>query len=185
MNAFIDYLHSFSEVDQLLIGKLELIIRREGFLAGDYLLKPGKIPSRIYFLEQGLAKAFYAHADGRIEVRQFFKSPCLVWDAQAFLSRKPSQLSLQIITTSQLSSLSFGELQTLLQQSSQALRIARLVLADCMQQRDLRSFLSGLPLPERYRYFCQRFPCHQLAVQDIASYLYAYPTSISRLRRRL
>lgn len=182
MSSFIDYIQSFTPLDQSLVTQLALIIHQESFFSGEFLLRPGRILSRIYFLKKGLAKAFAYQSGGRVEVHQFFQEGTLLWDAQSFLSRHPSKVYIQLLENCQLESIESSALHTLLQQSSQARKCANLVLADCLQQRDLRGSFNSLPLQKSYAAFCLQFPCHRLPVQDIASYLGVRATTLSRLR---
>lgn len=184
MASFNEYIQNLSPLDQALIVQLDLITKKESLFAGEYVLRPGRMLSRIYFLEHGLAKAFSFEQNGQLDLQQFFQSGSILWDTDSLLSRRSSQVYIQLLEDSLLSSIDFPDLHTLLQQSSQARKCANLVLADCLQQRDLRSVLLGMPLAKRYAYFCTQFPCQQLAVQDIASYLRVHASSLSRLRGR-
>lgn len=171
-------------VDNIFSGFGVRVTRRKGeFLFGQHAES-----SNLFFIEQGLVKAFYETRDGKEFIKSFICEGQIIGSLQALLADRPNSFSVvaledcvvREIPKAQLLGAADknGELQALMNKQL-------LMLAMKKEQREYE--LLCLSAEERYQMFCQREA--ELAIRltqvDIARYLGITPVALSRIRKRL
>ncbi len=126
----------------------------------------------------------YFDAENKTHVIAFTYSPNLCAIPESFSFQTPSKYFLSCLTDSELTYITFDELQRLFEKSQAIERLFRrmteAVLAGIINRH---TELHSMTMEERYKAFCQRSP-HLLQLVPhnyIASYLSIDPTNFSKL----
>lgn len=150
------------------------------------LLKQGRICNHLWFLEQGVVRYFYRDERGRETNVWFSIDQDMVTDAPSFLNQTPATSGIQLLEDSELYSITFSDLHSLLLAHHEiALWGLRLVASTYMLQiEDRLGDLQFLNAAERYHKLLAQFPgiTQRVSLGHIASYLNIAQETLSRIR---
>jgi len=159
--------------------------KQEEAPARHLLLKEGDISRKIYVIDKGCVRSWFAH-DGKEISFQFFFEGDVVYSAESFRKNSPSLFSMETIEPVILRWLS--------QQDMALVREDPLLYNEMIERaadkqaefmRHFFSYLKNTP-QERYELLVQQHPeiIKRVPLQHIASYLGITPVSLSRIRSR-
>lgn len=154
---------------------------------GSFLFHQHEKNQQLFFIEQGLVKAFYETIEGKEFIKSFIAEGGFIASMQAVVAGSASAFSVLALEDCAVlevpASVFTGPLAddpVVMQKLNQAL----LQLAMKKEQREYE-FLCLSP-EQRYLAFCEREPglIARLTQQDIAKYLGITPVALSRIRKR-
>jgi CRP-like cAMP-binding protein len=151
-----------------------------------FLLKAGKPCKHIWFMTQGAVRYFYTNDQGKETNTWFSLDTQIITDAPSLVNQTPSQESIQLMEDSELYSIEYANIQTLLQNHhSFALWYIRLVELHYISQiEDRIADLQFLDAKERYQKLLNLCPdiTNRISLGNIASYLNITQETLSRIR---
>jgi CRP-like cAMP-binding protein len=151
-----------------------------------FLLKPGKPCKHIWFMTQGAVRYFYTNDQGKETNTWFSLDTQIITDAPSLVNQTPSQESIQLMEDSELYSIEYANIQTLLQNHhSFALWYIKLVELHYISQiEDRIADLQFLDAKERYQKLLNLCPdiTNRISLGNIASYLNITQETLSRIR---
>ena len=151
-----------------------------------FLLKLGKPCKHIWFMTQGAVRYFYTNDQGKETNTWLSLDTQIITDAPSLVNQTPSQESIQLMEDSELYSIEYAEIQTLLQKHhSFALWYIRLVELHYISQiEDRIADLQFLGAKERYLKLLNLYPdiTNRISLGNIASYLNITQETLSRIR---
>jgi len=185
-SRFLDVLSAIHPLEPALSAALLASMQVEEWPAHHYLLQPGQVARRIYFLETGLVRG-YTLRQGREVSSWFMREGDFVISIASFFTQTPSEEYLQLLEPSRGFSLSYEQLQRLYREFPIFNFHGRVLTEQYYVLSELRArHLRAQPAAERYAQLLRDFPTvfQRVAVQHIASHLGMAPETLSRLRGR-
>ncbi len=156
------------------------------FKKGDFILQNGQIEPYVAFVDKGIIRAYHLKDGEEICV-------AFTWDGYycssfaSFLSRKPSNYTIECLSDCTLVAIEHGDLQLLFNQYQLVERWGRLAAEEVLIGKENREVeMLSFSAEERYHRIYQQSPqLFQLVSQKhIASYLGMKPETFSRLRKK-
>jgi CRP-like cAMP-binding protein len=148
------------------------------------LLREGEIFQRMYFIEKGLARAFYFD-EGKEHTSWFMKEGDFIISVNSFYKQVPSQESIEVLEDSIMASITYGQLQELYQKHLEFNIISRVLTEHYYSLSEERLFAMRQPSAKhRFEFFIIRYPelAKRIFLKQMASFLRMTPETISRLR---
>lgn len=178
-----EYFKPFHDISNEDVGLLEQHLRTRSLKKGDFITVPGQVQKELYFVKSGVQMSYF-ETEKKTHVIAFTYPPniCTIPDSLAF--QTPSKYYLACLTDSELSYLTFDELNRLFDASQSVERLFRKMTEALLAGFINRHIeLHAMTIKERYQAFCKRSP-HLLQLvphKYIASYLGIDPTNFSKL----
>jgi CRP-like cAMP-binding protein len=151
-----------------------------------FLLKSGKTCKHLWFMTKGAARYFYTNDQGKEMNTWFSLDTQIVTDTTSFVKQEPAHESIQLMEDSELYSITYASLQTLLQKHhSFALWYIKLVEVHYVSQiEDRIADLQFLDAKQRYQKILNQQPdiTNRVSLGNIASYLNITQETLSRIR---
>ncbi len=157
------------------------------FKKNDLILQEGHVCKFIMYIEVGCVRYFHIR-DGEEITGQFFLENNWFTDFESFISRKPSNISIQALEDCAIFIIPKEKLEKLYVDFPVFERFGRLMAEQAFLGLRQRNKISTLLTPEeRYQSFLKNRPdiVQRVAQHYIASYLGLKPQSLSRIRKRI
>ncbi|WP_104204052.1 Crp/Fnr family transcriptional regulator [Billgrantia saliphila] len=154
---------------------------------GTMLIRQGAVERTFFFLEQGLAKAYYESVDGRILIKSFIREGEIIASMQAIMAGQPSLFNLVTLENSQFLAAPGGALMEHFERNPAIHVPLNKLLAHVAMKKERREYeFLCLSAEQRYLDFCQNEPelIERISQADVARYLGITPVALSRIRRR-
>lgn len=148
------------------------------------LLREGQVCDTLYFIEEGLARAFYFR-EGEEVTTWFMQENDMIISVYSFYSQKPGYENMQLLEDSTLIALKHSSLQRLYQKHPQFNFIGRVLTEHYYTLSEERTVsLRKDTARQRYEKLLAAQPriFQRTLLKYIASYLGVTPETISRLR---
>lgn len=157
-------------------------------LKKQFLIRPGAIVDKEYYVVKGCLKAYYLDAAGEKHIIQFAIEDWWISDFEAFFGKGPAKLYVEAIEDSFLLGIQGEILETLYQRIPKFERFFRIRTTRtfvALRRRILSSLEKNAT--EQYVDFCANYPgiADRVTNYHIANYLGIKPESLSRIRRNL
>lgn len=150
------------------------------------ILKSGQVSDRIYFINEGLVRAFYER-DGKEHTLWLGFAGEFVYSVKSFIEQSPSLDTIVLVTDCKFTSLSYQNLQYLYNKDPIWNKFGRLMFEKyyVILIERIRLFQS-LSAAERYDQVDKRHPniLEEVKLTHLASYLGMAPETLSRLRAK-
>jgi|LakMenE01Jun11ns_1017448.scaffolds.fasta_scaffold9728939_2 CRP-like cAMP-binding protein len=151
-----------------------------------FLLKPGKPCKHIWFMTKGAVRYYYTNEQGK-EINTWFSMDSqVIADTSSLVKNVPSQESIQLLEDSEMYSIEYTSLQTLIQKHHAfSLWYIKLVeLHYIAQIEDRLTDLQFLDAKQRYQKLLSLYPdiTNRISLGNIASYLNITQETLSRIR---
>ncbi len=158
------------------------------FLKNEYFVSQGKICRKLAFIAEGVMRFCMFRDDGTDVTCFLMCENDFVGDPESFFSQKPSDKNAQALTDCQLISISYENMQTLLQQLFHGKEInAAIDHYVMMKMLYQRTFLLNLDATVRYKEFMREYAhiLQRVPLSYIANFLGITQQSLSRLRKQI
>lgn len=177
----IKQLYPLSEAGlQAIIAQLEKVDHKKG----DFLFKEGRIGTKVYLIEKGIARAFSNRDDKEITF-WFGTEGDVMMSYNSYVSGKPGYETIELLEDSILYAISHDALQHLYETEITIANWGR-KLAEYELIKTETCFVSqqGVPAAERYRNLLDSNPqlIQRVQLGYIASYLGVSQVTLSRIR---
>lgn len=150
------------------------------------LLRPGRICTSLYFMEQGCVRYFYTDETGKETNVWFSFERELIADALSFTRQSASEESIQLLEDSELYAIDYADVQRLLRtQHAFAMWYIRMLEQHYIPQiEDRVTDLQFLNARQRYEKLLYLFPdiTNRVSLGHIASFLNITQETLSRIR---
>ncbi len=149
-----------------------------------YLLKEGEVFQKMYFIEKGMARAFYFD-EGKEHTSWFMKEGDFIISVNSFYKQVPSQEYVEVLEDSVMASINYHQLQGLYQKHLEFNIISRVLTEHYYSLSEERLFaMRQSSSKHRYNFFTSHYPdlVRRISSKQMASFLRMTPETLSRLR---
>jgi CRP-like cAMP-binding protein len=153
----------------------------------DLLVAQGEIENRVHFIIEGISRSFFFKDDTEISFEFHFQGS-FISAYESFLTRTPSQHSVEAFTPLTVLSINHTDLMLVFEQSAKLAQIKLLFTEELFIKTSERvKDLLSLSATERYLKLLNAYPQYvqQIPLKYLASYLHLTPESLSRIRKKL
>ncbi len=151
------------------------------------LQKEGKITRNLYYIEQGIARIFYYNKHGKDISYGFYTENNMVTISESFFQQTPSRYNLELLEDSMIYSLSYNDLNSLLNEYPTLEKVKSHVLLYFLGKAAERIVaLQFLSARQRYETLMNNQPeiIQRVALGQIATYLGITQETLSRIRAK-
>ncbi|WP_431121840.1 Crp/Fnr family transcriptional regulator [Flagellimonas flava] len=151
----------------------------------EVLLEQAAFCDAIYFVNEGMLRAYSLAEDGKEHTVMFAISDWWITDVFAFVKEQKSAVNIEALVPSSVFRLSKSDYEHLLVQIPNLERFFRILMQNAYIREQRRSMENlSLPAKEKYEIFKTRYPeiSKQLNQKQIASYLGITPEFLSMIR---
>lgn len=162
-------------------------ILTQEFRRKHYLLSPGEICRRLYFVCSGFVRAYFIDLNGKECTTWFVGKGDLVISANSFFNQQPSNEYIQVLKNCKLQSLTWHQINALYAEFHESNLLGRIFIQKYFINSEERSKFLRIQQPEeRYDKVMSAYPdLHLQTTQtNIASYLALSRETLSRIRRK-
>jgi CRP-like cAMP-binding protein len=150
------------------------------------LLQQGQTCKHLWFMTKGAARYFYTNEEGKEMNTWFSLDTQVIADTTSFVSQEPSEENIQLLEDSEMYSIEYSALQSLLQKHhSFALWYIKLIEQHYVAQiEDRIADLQFLNAKQRYQKLLNLYPeiTNRISLGNISSYLNITQETLSRIR---
>ncbi len=173
---------SFNELNKI-VSKLQF----KKIKKGEVLIAAGETENYISFVLSGTMRTFFFKDEKEVCLEFFFEGD-LTGSLASFLTRKPSTLSQEALSTVSLAQLSYNDLQELYSDVPKLEKASRMLTEGLfMKSSDKVIELLSMSAIERYEKLIEQHPKYyqNIPLKYLASYLNVTPESLSRIRKNI
>jgi CRP/FNR family transcriptional regulator, anaerobic regulatory protein len=184
-NQLLSHLGSVTDLSQAFKEALLSQLKEEKIKAHQIIHASGQVESRLWYLESGFARTYYFDGTGKEHTLVFYTTNDLIFFYKGFW-REAADYYLEGITESNMISLSYDSLNTLLDRFPEAWKLVTIFTRKRYYLDSFKSRLMTWSAEERYAQFRKTSPeIFRLAsIRLIASYLNMTRENLSRLMGR-
>lgn len=168
--------------------RLQEQLLTENFPQRHFVLRPGEIARRIYFIRQGFLRAFSIDRNGRQTTSRFFSQGELMTSIHSFFNQQPAEEYIEVLKASTVQSLSWNKLNSFYADFPESNLVGRILLQKHYTQSEKHHIMMRIFNPlERYQALLSLYPKieQQTTQTNIASYLGLSRETLSRMKSRL
>ncbi len=157
-------------------------------IKGTCLFRQHEPAANLFFIEQGLVKAFYETRDGKEFIKSFIRERQIIGSLQALFADRPNSFSVVALEDCVVREIPKAHLLGAADENRELQKLMNEQLLALAMKKEQREYeLLCLSAETRYQVFCQREAAlaDRLTQLDIARYLGITPVALSRIRKRL
>lgn len=185
MEQLLGLLNALQSLSPELAAHLSAILKHRQYKKKDHLLREGMVSNHVYFVEQGLLRAYTNNGKGEVITNWFMKEGDVIFSVESFLEQQPSLESIVALEEVSVYYISYEELSTIYQLFPEFNYHGR-VLTEKYYTLSLKrgASIKKKTAQERYHLLLQQEPhlLKRAPLQDIASYLGMSPEMLSKVR---
>ncbi|WP_259067875.1 Crp/Fnr family transcriptional regulator [Mucilaginibacter sp. X4EP1] len=185
MKQFLDYLHKITPLSADAQAAIVAKLQKAAYSKGEVLIKELSKCEHLFFIEKGLARAYY-FKQGKEITDWFGLENSVIGPVVRHFPTKTGMHSVELLEDTVVISISFYDLQELYDKYHEIERLGRMIAIQTilsMQQKiDSMQFLTA---KQRYHDFVKAYPSllQRVSLGDIASYLGMNQVTMSRIRK--
>lgn len=187
MNEILHFIESICPISPELVDYLTKNLKHKQLRKKEFLLKAGHVSRSVYFIQQGLLRAFYMKEDSDVTC-WFMKESDFSVSIESFYEQKKSYESIQALENCSLYYINYQELEYMYQQFPEFNAIGRLLTIKyhILWVKQLYS-IRMQDADERYRWLMANDPdlLARVPAKYIASYLDITPITLSRIKAKI
>ena len=153
----------------------------------DLLTRNGEVEHYVYFILSGIVRHFFVWEEREVCLDFGFEKN-LVSSYVSFVSQKPSDISIQALTSVKAFRIHYHHVEAMYAMSKRHEHFGRVIAERLFAHRLQREMiLLSMSAEEKYRHLLSERPdlIRKIPVKDIASYLGIHPESLSRIRSKI
>ncbi|RRB06412.1 Crp/Fnr family transcriptional regulator [Larkinella rosea] len=184
METLLNSIRQLQPIAEPLESMLRQMLRRHELPRRHWLLIPGQVSERIFFIEKGVARGYFLKEDREV-TSWFMKESDFIISIVSFYSRQPAQEYVELLEESVLWSITYEQLQRLYATFPEFNKVGRLLTERYYLRSEQRAQnLRMQSARERYEQLLTDFPeiFRRVPLKYIASHLGLSPETVSRLR---
>ena len=174
-------------IDEKILKRYTDNWKEQSFPKKHVITAEGKIQKDIYFVLEGLQKAYHLH-DGKEHIMAFTYPPSFSGIPESFFTQSPSKYYLESITKSKVLKISYKKHQELLKEHRPIETLFRIATENMLCGLVQRHYeLMAFDIETRFKNFIQRSPqlLNKIPHKDLASYLRIDASNFSKLLRKV
>lgn len=187
MNEILHFIESLYPLSPQLIDYLSQNLKHKKLLKKEFLLKAGHVSRSVYFIQQGLLRAYYMKGDTDI-TSWFMREGDFSVSIESFYEQKKSYESIQALENCSLYYIDYQELEFMYQQFPEFNAIGRLLTIKyhILWVKQLYT-IRMQDADGRYRWLLEndRDLLARVPAKYIASYLDITPITLSRIKAKV
>ena len=187
MHEMLYFLQSIHPLSPQLLDYLSKNLHHRQLLKKDYLLKAGHVSRSVYFIQQGLLRAFYMRGDTEV-TSWFMQEGDVSLSIESFYEQKKSYESIQALEDCSLYYIDYQELEYIYRHFPEFNVIGRLLTIKyhILWVQQLYS-IRMQSADERYKWLLDNHPglLSRVPAKYIASYLDITPVTLSRIKAKV
>ncbi len=155
---------------------------------GEHVFSQGEVDTNLYFIKQGLLKAYYISDDGKEFIKSFLLPDSTIASVSSFYSKAPSPFSVVCLEPCELVSVSFDELyKNSATNQDVAMKVIDMLLQLAMKKERREYEFLCLSPEDRYRLVLDTSPklLEKITQNDLAKYLGLTAIGLSRIKKRV
>ncbi len=188
MDKFINYIKNVHPLPKKSIDNFVKILTKKKYLSKEQISKIGDIPTKISFLESGIARLFMISPKGNEYNKVIFKSGDFIGSLSALIKNEPSIYTIECLTDCSTIECEYSDFITLTESDNNLGILHRKNLEKLYITNHNRNieFLT-LNATERYLNLRKRIPNidNLIPQKQISNHLAITPIQLSRIRRKL
>ncbi|MFZ4928039.1 Crp/Fnr family transcriptional regulator [Chryseobacterium sp. Mn2064] len=187
-NQLINYLESFTPIDEKDKLYIEEVFERRFFKEGDYLLYPNHICRELFFVCKGVSRITVLKEKGNTVTNFFFKENQFCTILKSFTHQTEAIEGIQAACDLEVLSISREKLLLLHKTLPYIGKIIDQIIQQAVLDKvELRNSYLGLDSTSRYQLFLKQQPevAKLVSLNSIASYLGITQQSLSRIRKNI
>ncbi len=178
----------YADIDKASLNYLLGQSNLQYYESNQIIIRAHKIQESIFFLTNGLVRAYYNDAKGNEITIRFINNSGWATHYSAFISKAPSKYTFQALEPCTALSIPFKAIQEGYLKHQGLERFGRLVAESVLrtQQARIESF-QFLDAEARYLEFVQTYPAlfNRVSLSHLSSYLGIQRQSLSRIRKKI
>lgn len=181
-DRLIEFLRSVDHFNPAIEAYIRDTVYEVHYTKGQIMASPGKRADEIWFILNGMAKEYYYDSSGKNIITTFWKENELMFIAESFFLKIPSDRYIELIEDSTVLTLSGKQVLKLQLEHPDIHILGYSILSGAKRKSDERGALLMLSGKDRHKEFCKHFPSTRISVADAASYLGLTRETVSMLR---
>jgi CRP-like cAMP-binding protein len=184
-DLFIRTLAFIAPLSESLQQQFARMIVREKHPKKTFLLKEGQTAKKIYFINEGFARAFYQTPDGRECTSWFMGGGDFMISVYSFFTQQPAAENIELLEDTDLLSMTWAQLQSIYADYPEFNFTGRIITQKYYMESEERNILlRTLTARERYERLLQTHPqiLKHASLGQVASYLGITQETLSRVR---
>ncbi len=187
-NVFLSAIKSIYPISSEVENEIKKALEIKHFKAGDIIIKRNKINDKLFFINQGMVRAYYFKSEGKSsnEVTSWLIAENgFVYIPQSFLTQSPSVEEVEVLEDAIMTTIAYEDLQNIYQNYPETNFIGRILTEGYLVMYDNRvRSLRMMSAKDRHDSFAFNFPelYHRAPLKYIASFLGITPETLSRVR---
>lgn len=176
-------LNNIHPIDSSVLKAIVRVAKQRTLPKGAILLCERQVLDEVYFIEEGLVRAFY-YQDKKEITSWMVGEGRFIWPLPSYLLRRPSRENIQLLETTTLLSISRQDVEDLKRNHKAFDELQNRIMERYIVLYDLRVQMLLLKAEDRFETYQQVFPefCQRVPLRHIATYLGIDPAHLSRVR---
>lgn len=183
--SLLNTFQAIAPLPQAFYERLLPMLREERYPKNKQLLKAGRVAGHIYFIAEGLARAWYLDAEGRQCTCWFMREGDVMISVYSFFTGQPAHETIELCEPSRVYSITKAQLDSLYEEFPEFNLHGRILTQQYYIRSEARGIMLRIPkIKDRVDMFDLLEPKlgQRVSLTYVASYLGTTKETLSRLR---
>jgi len=188
MDDFVSFFSGDDELEASQFTQYGLKPDVKHFKKGEFLIRQGKVDSKLYFLTKGFARYVSVSCEGKEFTQTFASAPCVAGSARSMAKNMPALFSIEALDDVVCLEFEWPDFFSKMKGQVEFLKAYNRLLGYLFLVKEEREYAFVQHNAERrYLNFLQAYPTLQnlIPVKMIASHIGITPIALSRIRKNL